>query len=84
VIRPCVECGEPSETEIPAGRVCRTHAIEFYTGLVAFAIDRTREIAEPAPWYALSTPPVLPGPRMTRAYVKRHPKWFTTTGPVAA
>jgi hypothetical protein len=80
VIRPCVECGQPSETEIPAGRVCRTHAIEFYTGLLAFAIDRTREIAEPTPRYG----PIRLGARPPRPYVKRHPRWFTTTAPAAA
>jgi hypothetical protein len=30
----CVVCSKPKETTIPAGAVCREHAIEFYTTLV--------------------------------------------------
>jgi hypothetical protein len=42
---PCVFCGHAAEASIPQGRVCRLHAIEFYVGLVAYAVDRSRAIA---------------------------------------
>jgi len=78
--RPCLVCREASVSSIPQGRVCRTHAIEFYVGLVAYAVEQARaDLNEPdkrPAAYAPSTPRVLPGPRMTRAYVKNATKWF--------
>lgn len=83
----CLFCAQSAEATIPEGRVCRSHAIEFYEGLLAFAIDPTREIVETAQLPRTALMPLLPGApgaRPPRPYVKRHAKWFTTPAPVAA
>jgi len=38
----CRCCTAPAEASIPDGRVCRQHAIEYYTGLVAFGAACSR------------------------------------------
>ncbi len=77
MIRRCLFCAAAPEASIPEGRVCRTHAIEFYSGLVAFAIDREREVVEPH-----QQPPSDLPPR--RSYVKRSAYWATTRRRTAA
>lgn len=71
--RSCLVCGASAEASIPAGRVCRLHAIEFYTGLVAFAVDRDRELVVPhlLPDCLTAAPP-------RRSYIKRSAYWRTT------
>ena len=41
-------CGEPATLRIPTTpeHVCRAHAIEFWTGLLAFTNDRARRLSE--------------------------------------
>jgi hypothetical protein len=40
----CAYCGEHATEEIPAapGRVCRTHAQEFWTGLLTYVKDQSK------------------------------------------
>ena len=42
---PCAYCETPATETIPsdAGRVCRSHAIEFWTGLIAHVVARRDE-----------------------------------------
>lgn len=70
----CLLCGQPATTTMPAGPVCQTHAEEFYRGLVAFAINRDREIVE---WVPVDEKP-------KRRYVKKHPRWFKSEIDTAA
>jgi hypothetical protein len=39
----CAYCGQPATVDIPSnpGRVCLTHALEFWTGLLAYVRDRS-------------------------------------------
>jgi hypothetical protein len=47
----CAYCGQPATLRIPAmpDQVCRIHAIEFWTGLLAFTSQRTGGDSEEAP-----------------------------------
>ena len=44
-MKSCAYCGQPATMEIPSipGRVCRAHAQEFWTGLLAFVRNRQSE-----------------------------------------
>jgi hypothetical protein len=45
-MRYCVYCGQRATLEIPStpGEVCLTHAIEFWTGLLAHVRQRSTEL----------------------------------------
>jgi hypothetical protein len=45
----CAYCGQRATLEIPStpGQVCVTHAIEFWTGLLAHVKDRSAEFQTP-------------------------------------
>ena len=73
---PCVFCGRPAEASIPDGRVCQGHAIEFWTGLLAYAKAERRQPKDEA--VSVEDVLVLPVPRTKRPYTKRAAKWFTT------
>ena len=47
----CPYCGQRATVEIPStpGHVCRTHAIEFWTSLVAYVRDSSAEFQTPEP-----------------------------------
>jgi hypothetical protein len=53
----CTLCGQRATANIPStpNRVCLEHAIEFWTGLLAFATNRSADSrsAEPTPAAAL-------------------------------
>lgn len=70
VIRRCLFCPLPADVCIPVGFVCRTHAIEFFNGLIAHAIERpaARELGS-VPRFSPSDH--VPAPRPARADVKR-------------
>jgi hypothetical protein len=48
-MRKCPYCGEHATVEIPAipSRVCITHALEYWTGLLTYAKDRSNLIEPP-------------------------------------
>jgi hypothetical protein len=50
-IMPCAYCAQPTVLRIPSvpDEVCLAHAIEFWTGLVAYAKDRLEGGQEKAP-----------------------------------
>jgi hypothetical protein len=47
----CPYCGQRATVEIPStpGNVCLTHAIEFWTGLLAYTKNRSAEFRTPEP-----------------------------------
>jgi hypothetical protein len=45
----CTYCGEQATEDIPAvpGRVCRTHAQEFWTGLLTYVKSQSKPVDQP-------------------------------------
>jgi hypothetical protein len=42
----CAYCGRPATAKVPTVRenVCATHALEFWTGLLAYAVGRDADV----------------------------------------